>query len=128
MLATANPGCSLMLRNPGNDPSSDDGTDFPGKMPEHTPKNGMKPDNMNKGKLVDPQEGPYKPPPKAGGMMFSRAYMALTLAGTSLGAYHGYKRNQSVGWAIGWAFLGGLAPFIAIPVAFAQGLGQPKGS
>lgn len=119
MLATANPGCSLMLRNPGNDPSSDDGTDFPGKMPEHTPI----------GKLVDPpSEKPYKPQPKAGGMMFSRAYMALTLAGTSLGAYHGYKRNQSVGWAIGWAFLGGLAPIIAIPIAFAQGLGQPKGS
>lgn len=117
MLATANPGCSLMLRNPGNDPSSDDGTDFPGT-------------NKPKGKLVDPQDGPYKPQ-QPDRLAFAKAYpiyTALTLAGTSLGAYHGYKRNQSVGWAIGWAFLGGLAPIIVIPLAFAQGLGQPKGA
>lgn len=115
MLTTANPGRSLMLRNPGNDPSSDDGTDFPGTY-DPFKKIGMK--------YVPEQDTPQ---PKAGGMMFSRAYMALGLAGTSLGAYHGYKRNQSVGWALGWAFLGGLAPFIVIPLAFAQGLGQPKG-
>jgi hypothetical protein len=61
-------------------------------------------------------------------MNVAYAYVALTMVGTALGAYHGYKRNDSVGWAVGWAFLGGLAPFIAIPVAFAQGLGKPKGS
>jgi len=44
-----------------------------------------------------------------------------SIAGTAVGAYHGYKRNDSVGWAIVWAFLGGLAPIIVIPVAVAQG-------
>lgn len=44
-----------------------------------------------------------------------------SVAGTAIGAYHGYKRNDSVGWAIGWAFLGGLAPVIVIPLAIAQG-------
>ncbi len=44
-----------------------------------------------------------------------------SVAGTGIGAYHGYKRNDSVGWAIGWALLGGLFPVIVIPVAFAQG-------
>lgn len=48
----------------------------------------------------------------------------LSLAGTAVGAYHGFKRNNSVGWAIGWAILGGLFPIIVIPVAFAQGIGK----
>lgn len=52
------------------------------------------------------------------------AYAIAGIAGTGIGAYHGYKRNNSVGWAIGWALLGGLAPIIVIPVAFAQGIGK----
>lgn len=48
----------------------------------------------------------------------------VALAGTALGAYHGYKRTESVGWAIGWALLGGLFPFITVPVALAQGFGK----
>ena len=49
-----------------------------------------------------------------------------SLSGVVLGAYHGYKRNNSVGWAIGWALLGGMFwPFV-IPVAFAQGIGKRK--
>ena len=50
----------------------------------------------------------------------------LGIAGTAVGAYHGYKRNNSVGWAVAWAFLGGLVPIITVPVALAQGLGKPK--
>ena len=50
------------------------------------------------------------------------------VAGTALGAYHGYKRTESLGWAIGWALLGGLFPFITIPVALAQGFGKTEPS
>lgn len=50
---------------------------------------------------------------------------SLALAGTALGAYHGYKRTESIGWTIGWALAGGLFPIIAIPVALAQGFGKP---
>jgi hypothetical protein len=53
-------------------------------------------------------------------------YALAGLAGTAIGAYHGYKRNDSVGWAIGWALLGGLFPIVVIPVAFAQGIGDRK--
>lgn len=42
-------------------------------------------------------------------------------------AYHGYKRNHSVGWAIGWGILGGLFWPVAAPIAFAQGFAKPKG-
>ncbi len=54
------------------------------------------------------------------------AYSIASLAGTAIGAYHGYKRNDSVGWAIGWALLGGLFPIVVIPVAYAQGIGERK--
>lgn len=52
-------------------------------------------------------------------------YGAASLAGTALGAYHGYKRNRgSVGWAIVWGLLGGAFPIITVPVALAQGFGE----
>lgn len=47
------------------------------------------------------------------------------LASSGLSAYHGYKRNNSVGWAVGWGVLGGLFPIITPAVAFAQGFGEP---
>jgi hypothetical protein len=48
----------------------------------------------------------------------------VALAGAGLGAYHGWKRDHSVGWAIVWALLGGTFPVITIPVAFAQGFAK----
>lgn len=53
-----------------------------------------------------------------------KAYMLLSLVGSGAGAYHGYKRTQSVGWAIGWGMFGSLIPFVAIPVALYQGFGK----
>jgi len=55
----------------------------------------------------------------------SVVWSLLSLAGAVSGAYHGYKRNDSVGWAIGWGLLGGIFPVITIPVSLAQGYGQP---
>lgn len=52
---------------------------------------------------------------------------ALAVAGTAFGAYHGYKRNNSIGWAIWWGFAGGAVPLFAIPIALAQGYGQRAG-
>lgn len=50
----------------------------------------------------------------------------LRPVGIAAAAYHGYKRNNSIGWAIGWAILGGLSPLIVVPIAAAQGFGKPK--
>lgn len=47
------------------------------------------------------------------------------IASSGLSAYHGYKRNNSIGWAVGWGFLGGLFPIITPAIAFAQGFGEP---
>lgn len=48
------------------------------------------------------------------------------LGGSLVAAYHGYKRNQSVGWALVWATLGGIAPPLTTVIALAQGYGQRK--
>ena len=52
----------------------------------------------------------------------------IALAGTGLGAYHGYKRTGNVGWAVLWGLLGGLFPIVTIPVAIAQGFGKAEPS
>lgn len=51
-----------------------------------------------------------------------------TMAGTAIGAYHGYKRTKSIGWTVGWAVLGGLFPLITGAIALAQGFAKPKTS
>lgn len=48
----------------------------------------------------------------------------LSAASVGLSAYHGYRRNNSVGWAIVWGLLGGIFPIITPAVAFAQGFGR----
>lgn len=53
-----------------------------------------------------------------------KAYRALGMVGSIAGAYHGYKRNESVGWAIGWGLFGSILPFVALPVAYFQGFGK----
>ena len=60
------------------------------------------------------------------GSVLGTAAGVASLAGTALGAYHGYKRNDSIGWGIAWGLLGGAFPIIVIPVALAQGFGTRK--
>lgn len=55
-----------------------------------------------------------------------RWYSVLAMASSGISAYHGYKRNDSIGWAIGWGLLGGLFPVIVPAIAFGQGLGKRK--
>lgn len=55
-------------------------------------------------------------------------WRVASIASTGLSAYHGYKRNDSVGWAIVWGLLGGIFPIITPAIAFAQGFGEKKGS
>jgi hypothetical protein len=39
-------------------------------------------------------------------------------------AYHGYARNQSVGWALVWGVVGAAFWPIALPISLAQGFGK----
>jgi hypothetical protein len=49
---------------------------------------------------------------------------ALVVASVAFSAYHGYKRNNSVGWGIGWGALGLFFPIITPAVAVIQGYGK----
>ena len=62
--------------------------------------------------------------PELGAMSYF--WMVAGIASVGASAYHGYKRNNSVGWAIVWGLLGGLAPVITPAVAVAQGFGERK--
>ncbi len=47
-------------------------------------------------------------------------------ASMAVSAFHGYRRNQSVGWALWWAFMGATFPVITPVIAVAQGFGKRK--
>jgi hypothetical protein len=55
------------------------------------------------------------------------AFQVTMLASAGALAYHGYKRNGSVGWALVWGLLGGLVWPVTVPIALAQGYGKPRG-
>ena len=48
----------------------------------------------------------------------------LSMASGAASAYHGYKRNESIPWAIAWGLLGSLFPIITPVIGVAQGFGQ----
>jgi hypothetical protein len=40
--------------------------------------------------------------------------------------YHGYKRNQSIGWALWWGLMGAMFPVVTPAIGLAQGFGKRK--
>lgn len=54
------------------------------------------------------------------------AWGVLGTASMAASAFHGYRRNQSIGWALVWGLLGATFPVITPTVALAQGFGQSK--
>ena len=59
------------------------------------------------------------------GVLPAQLYTVAGLAGTVAGAYHGYRRNGSIGWALLWSLAGAVVPFVTIPIAVGQGFGEP---
>lgn len=50
----------------------------------------------------------------------------LSTASMAASAYHGVKRNDSVGWGLWWGLMGGLFPIITPAIAVAQGFGKRR--
>lgn len=48
----------------------------------------------------------------------------VVLASVAASTFHGYRRNQSVGWAVWWGLMGGLFPIVTPAIAVAQGFGK----
>lgn len=53
-------------------------------------------------------------------------WSAVSTASMAASAYHGYKRNRTVGWALLWGLSGALFPIITPTIAVAQGFGKRK--
>jgi hypothetical protein len=58
------------------------------------------------------------------GSTYSVVWGVLSAVSAGVSGYHGYKRNNSLGWGVAWFLLGGLFPVITPTVAFAQGFGK----
>lgn len=48
----------------------------------------------------------------------------LSAGSSAASAWHGYRRNQSIGWAIWWAVMGGMFPLVTPAIGAAQGWGK----
>lgn len=63
---------------------------------------------------------------KEGSSKTAIIYGVLSTISMAASVYHGYRRNNSLRWALGWGLLGGLFPVITPTIALAQGFGKPK--
>jgi hypothetical protein len=52
---------------------------------------------------------------------------AFKTVSTVASIYHGYRRNDSVLWALAWGLASRIAPLVTPTVAAAQGYGRRKG-
>lgn len=50
----------------------------------------------------------------------------LSVASAAASGYHGYRRNQSIGWGLTWFTLGALFPVVTPTIALAQGFGKER--
>jgi hypothetical protein len=55
---------------------------------------------------------------------FKKVAIGLMTVGGLASAYHGYKRNNSFGWGIGWGLLGTIFPIPTTSFAMGQGYGK----
>jgi len=53
-------------------------------------------------------------------------WIAISTVSMAASAYHGYKRNRSIGWALLWGLTGATFPVITPTIALAQGFGKRK--
>jgi hypothetical protein len=54
------------------------------------------------------------------------AWYALGALSVGASLFHGYRRNDSIGWGLWWGFMGGIFPVVTPAIALAQGFGKPK--
>ncbi len=64
----------------------------------------------------------------AGKIPTSTIWGVLSIASGAASAFHGYRRNGSIGWALWWGLIGTVFPVITPTIALAQGFGKRKSS
>lgn len=69
---------------------------------------------------------PSAPPAKASsGSPLRTAWAVASTVSSAVSAYHGYKRNDSIGWALWWGLMGSMFPVITPTIALAEGFAKP---
>jgi hypothetical protein len=54
-------------------------------------------------------------------------YSTLALVSATASGFHGYRRNNSLGWGLVWFVMGSVFPIITPVIGLAQGFGQERG-
>lgn len=49
-----------------------------------------------------------------------------TIAAAGAATFHGYRRNNSIGWALWWGLMGTIFPVVTTVIGLAQGWGKRK--
>lgn len=62
----------------------------------------------------------------SGKINWQKVWSVAAVASAAASGYHGYRRNQSIGWAAWWFVMGGIFPIFTPIVATAQGFGKKK--
>lgn len=57
---------------------------------------------------------------------FRVGFSLVGFASGAAGAYHGYKRNQSVPWAVVWFLGSALFPVVSVPIMLSQGFAKAR--
>lgn len=60
------------------------------------------------------------------GSGLGKFWAIASTASAALSGYHGYRRNESIGWGIWWFVAGGTLPVLVPVLAVAQGFGKRK--
>lgn len=66
-----------------------------------------------------------KPPVEPQPFWLTTGYQIVATASMAVSAYHGYKRNNSIGWALWWGLMGSMFPIITPVIAVAEGYAKP---
>lgn len=74
----------------------------------------------------DPNNQPSPNPESTSDRAAYELYGWAALVSAPVSAYHGYKRNDSLGWGIAWFVLGSLFPVLTPTIAIAQGFGKRR--
>ena len=64
----------------------------------------------------------------AGRFKMSTFWGVASLVSGAASAFHGYRRNQSIGWGAWWFVMGTIFPVITPAIGAAQGFGKRKGA
>ena len=56
----------------------------------------------------------------------NKVFGVLAMASAAVSAYHGYKRNESIGWGVWWFIMGSIFPVVTPVIGVAQGFGKRK--